>query len=134
MFDAVNVGRPAPLPVPGIKRTGEQELPFRMPPRGVQEQFIHFLLAVRSIGAHVAQIAQVLPARLNAAIVVGIHASVQRPRHPRPVPPFKFLQCFPAGEREYQIKASDLLRPQIFHAPLFHVGQSHRCIQVIEDA
>ena len=76
MLDAANVG--SPRPVPGVEGSGENEIILRKLAGGLKEKLVEFVLAIASIGAHVAQEAAEVVANGNSRVDIGINTSIER--------------------------------------------------------
>ncbi len=102
VLDAADVGRP--LPIPGVKRAGKNELPIAMAARRFKKKFVNFGLAVSRVRAHVAEVAGEVGSRGNLVIVIRINTAEQRPRKPHSIFLLQFLQNGAAGEGKHKIE------------------------------
>ena len=76
MPDAAHIFRPAQLG--WILRTRDYETPMGQLLGRKRQEFIHFRLPVRGIGAHIAQVACITPEDPAWIVVLGLERAIQR--------------------------------------------------------
>src|SRR5438105_3785733 len=88
-----------PLHRPWVKRAGENKARIRPAFRGSQKQSLQFVLAVRRVSSHIAEITLELRPGGSSQVKVGIHTTIERASAPRMPHLFEFLEDSAAGKR-----------------------------------